>query len=259
MISVVRTQRRVARHAMNSNQRAKRRARRNAMTFKRRAAADRAAMALVFALSLLSVGCSTRDRKSDTTNATAAARGDSVGDLSGAPRSPDSASPGGRAPSSPARTPASSGSAGGVGKPATTPATRAPVTPKSDTTAQHRNDGSMTNPPIHRTIPGEGAGEPSFTLMSEINALAKPGGCSRAGDCQSLPVGRKACGGPRTYVVFCAKSTNVAALRAKIAELDRLDVEAAKTTASDCMMVMPPHVTLSGGVCRASNDREAPR
>jgi hypothetical protein len=117
----------------------------------------------------------------------------------------------------------------------------------------------MTNPPIHRTIPGERGGEPSFDLMSEINALAKPGGCSNAGDCQSLPVGRKACGGPRTYVVFCAKSTNVAALRAKIAELDRLDVEAAKNTASDCMMVMPPHVTLSGGVCRASNDREAPR
>jgi hypothetical protein len=110
----------------------------------------------------------------------------------------------------------------------------------------------MMNPPIHRTNPDAGTGEPAFDLMTQINALAKTSGCTNAGDCQTLPVGRKACGGPRSYVVFCSKTTNVALLKAKIAELDRVDLAAAKNTVSDCMMVMPPRVTVSGGACRAT-------
>ena len=228
--------------------------------------ARRTALYALTAASVCVLGCSTRDTKSDSTSSDAAARGDSVGDLSGAPRSADSV---GGAAASGASTTASSGtkSTGGAGKTApattkagkTTPATSAPVTrttgtPANDTGAQRRNDGSMMNPPIHRTNPGAGTGEPGFDLMAQVNALAKTSGCANAADCQTLPVGRKACGGPKTYVVFCSKSTNVALLRAKIAELDRVDLAAAKNTVSDCMMVMPPRVTLSGGVCRASND-----
>jgi len=216
------------------------------------------------AASMCVVACGTRDRTSDSTSSSAAARGDSIGDLSGAPRSSDSVAAGSTAPT----TTGSSGakSTGGAGKttPAatksgkTTPATSAPVTRTTgtatvDTSAQRRNDGSMMNPPIHRTNPGAGSGEPAFDLMTQINELAKTTGCASASDCQTLPVGRKACGGPRTYVVFCSKSTNVAQLKAKIAELDRLDLAAAKNTVSDCMMVMQPRVTLSGGACRAAS------
>ena len=208
--------------------------------------------------SLCVLACSTRDRKADSTSASAAARGDSIGDLSGAPRSSDSVA-GGTAP-----TTSTSGGAkptAGAGKtvPGTTknakvtPATSGGGKPAADTSAQRRNDGSMMNPPIHRTNPGAGSGEPAFDLMTQINELARTTGCASATDCQTLPVGRKACGGPRTYVVFCSKSTNVTQLKAKIAELDRLDLAAAKNTVSDCMMVMPPRVTLSGGACRASS------
>jgi hypothetical protein len=178
--------------------------------------------------------CTKRSQPSDSTSSDAAVRGDSIGDLTGPPRSADS------------------------------PSTRTPSRPASplpvDTNAQRRNDGSMLNPPIHRTNPRDdgstpGAAPPALSgdLLAQINALAKPGGCASAGDCQTLPVGRKACGGPRAYVVFCPKSTNVVALRARIAELDRVDQEAAKHTISDCSLVVPPSVTLVGGACRAQN------
>lgn len=205
--------------------------------------------------------CSTRDRKNDSTSSDAAVRGDSVGDLSGAPRSPDPVGGTGAAgasanTSSGAKSTASAGKTtpAAAGKTTQTPVTRTPGTPANDTGAQRRNDGSMMDPPIHRTNPGERTGEPAFDLMTQINALAKTSGCSNASDCQTLPVGRKACGGPRSYVVFCSRSTNVTLLKAKIAELDRVDLAAAKNTVSDCMMVTPPRVTLSGGVCRASDN-----
>jgi hypothetical protein len=180
--------------------------------------------------------CQSRSRPSDSSASSDAVRGDSVGDLTGAPRSVDSSV-------------------------ATRPA--APV-PKSaaDTSAQRRNDGSMTNPPIHRTnprdddifrpdAPAAGSDQPSGDLLSQIRALAKPEGCATAGECRTLPVGRKACGGPRTYVVYCPKTTNESALKAKIAELDRADAEAAKHTMSDCAMVLPPKISVSGGACRS--------
>ena len=135
--------------------------------------------------------------------------------------------------------------------------------PTADTSAQRRNDGSMLNPPIHTTnprdddifrpsAPGAGTGQPSIDLLAEIRALAKPEGCATAGDCRTLPVGRKACGGPRMYVVYCPKRTNESALKTKIAELDRVDAEAAKNTVSDCALVVAPRVTVSGGACRPS-------
>ena len=207
--------------------------------------------------SVFVLACSTRDRKTDSTSSSAAARGDSIGDLSGAPRSSDSVA--GTAPTTTTSGVAKPTAGAGKTVPGTTknakvtPATSGGGKPAVDTSAQRRNDGSMMNPPIHRTNPGAGSGEPAFDLMTQINELAKTTGCASASDCQTLPVGRKACGGPRTYVVFCSKSTNVAQLKAKIAELDRLDLAAAKNTVSDCMMVTQPRVTLSGGACRATS------
>jgi len=112
-------------------------------------------------------------------------------------------------------------------------------------------------PPIHRTpYPGgttpPGGGDRTSALVAEIRALAKSDGCKAAGDCRSMPIGHKACGGPREYVVYCATTTDVNALRAKAAELERLDREASRGMVSDCRMVTPPTVTLAGGVCRGS-------
>ena len=182
------------------------------------------------------VSCRTHDQPSDSSTSSDAVRADSVGDRADAPRSPDSSR---------------------TTRPVA-PATR----PVLDTSAQRRNDGSMTNPPIHRTNPRDddifrpdapptGSDQPSGDLLAEIRALAKPEGCATAAECRTLPVGRKACGGPRTYVVYCPRTTNESALKARIAQLDRADAEAARHTMSDCAMVLPPRITVSGGACRS--------
>lgn len=130
-----------------------------------------------------------------------------------------------------------------------------------ETEGQRRTDGSPRNPPLHRTTPRDddvlnppAGGQPTAPpgdLMAQVRALAKTAGCATAGDCRALPVGRKACGGPRAYVVYCPASTNESALRAKIAELDRADMEANRGAVSDCMLVTEPNITVSGGQCRA--------
>ena len=200
----------------------------------------RADLPLLVALLLVvpAGACQSRSQPSDSSASSDAVRGDSVGDLTGAPRAVDSSA-------------------------ATRPAAPVPK-PATDTNAQRRNDGSMMNPPIHRTnprdddifrpdAPAAGSEQPSGDLLAQIRALAKPEGCATTGECRSLPVGRKACGGPRTYVIYCPRSTNEAALKAKIAELERLDIEAARTTVSDCAMVLAPRITASGGTCRTSS------
>lgn len=197
----------------------------------------------ILAATSIAVACGTRGQPGDSSRTDAAVRGDSIGDLTGGPRATDST----RAPT-------------GAN---TRPPTGTTPTRASDTAAQRRNDGSMMNPPIHRTNPRDddaartdlpvgSAGQSSIDLLAEIHALAKPQGCASTADCRTLPVGRKACGGPRAYVVFCPRRTDVAKLTARIAQLERIDIELAKGTVSDCMLVTPPTVVATGGVCSGS-------
>lgn len=153
--------------------------------------------------------------------------------------------------------------AGDLSAPATVDSASRPVTSSPTGEPPTRGDGRATNPPIHRTNPrdedvmnpGSGAGgdDRAAALLAEVQRLAKSDGCSAVGDCRTLPVGRKACGGPRSYVVFCAKTTDVAALERKIAELDALDqAAAARGAVSDCMLALRPTPVLTGGVCRGA-------
>lgn len=92
-------------------------------------------------------------------------------------------------------------------------------------------------------------------LESEARAIAKTTGCSSASACRTAPVGSRACGGPRTYIVYCAASTDSAALFAKLAELERAEkAYNTKTGAmSTCEFRMPPKTELSGGSCREAS------
>ena len=149
------------------------------------------------------------------------------------------------------------------------PATPATITPDRGKTTRDPGLGRDGNreqvpevPPIHRTpYPGgttpPAGGDRISALVAEIRALARADGCKSAGDCQTMPIGHKACGGPREYVVYCAASTDVNALRARAAELERLDREAARGMVSDCRMVTRPTVTLAGGTCRAAAREQA--
>ena len=90
-------------------------------------------------------------------------------------------------------------------------------------------------------------------LEQQARALAKTEGCDQANQCATAPVGAKACGGPRTYVVYCKATTDEAALLRALDELKRAEeaYNQAAGIASDCMFVTPPAVRVDGRACRA--------
>ena len=88
-------------------------------------------------------------------------------------------------------------------------------------------------------------------LEAQAKALAVIDGCPSESDCRTAPVGSRACGGPRYYIPWCAKTTDSVALYKKLDEVAA--AERAYNTkynlASTCEMRMPPVVTSSAGVC----------
>ena len=93
-------------------------------------------------------------------------------------------------------------------------------------------------------------------LEREARALAHVEGCT-AGGCRTAPVGSRPCGGPRTYLAYCAATTDSAALFARLAELARAEAafNRANGMASTCEYRMPPAVALQGGRCVATESQ----
>jgi hypothetical protein len=91
-------------------------------------------------------------------------------------------------------------------------------------------------------------------LEREARALATAGGCQSSRECRTAPVGDRPCGGPRTYVVYCARTTDSVALFRKLDELARAEREYNREQGlmSTCEFRTPPPVESTGGVCRAA-------
>jgi len=90
-------------------------------------------------------------------------------------------------------------------------------------------------------------------LENEAKALVKTDGCTSAGDCRTAPVGSRACGGPRYYLVYCSRTTDSAALFRKldaVAVAER-EFNARYQMVSTCEFRTPPKVGLSGASCAA--------
>jgi hypothetical protein len=89
-------------------------------------------------------------------------------------------------------------------------------------------------------------------LEREARALAKTTGCSSDAQCRTAPVGWRGCGGPRTYIVYCAATTDSVALFRKLDELKRAETAYNQKSGmmSTCEMRMPPAVSAQGGSCR---------
>ena len=91
------------------------------------------------------------------------------------------------------------------------------------------------------------------TLEDQAKALLKTEGCSSAAQCRAAPVGSRACGGPRYYLVYCAQTTDSAALFRKLDAVAAAEREfnTRYNVMSTCEFRMPPTVALSGGSCQA--------
>jgi hypothetical protein len=89
-------------------------------------------------------------------------------------------------------------------------------------------------------------------LEREARALAHSDGCDSLAQCRTAPVGWRSCGGPRTYLVYCAATTDTVALFRKLAELEAAEKEYNLKSGlmSSCIMREPPQVSLRGRSCR---------
>jgi hypothetical protein len=91
-------------------------------------------------------------------------------------------------------------------------------------------------------------------LEHEARALARADGCTSGGECRAAPVGDRACGGPRTYIVYCARTTDSVALYRKLDELAAAEraYNQQQGGASTCEFRMPPRLVAGIGSCRAA-------
>jgi hypothetical protein len=141
-----------------------------------------------------------------------------------------------------------------------------PATPSQTTNASQTSNKSKTQDALNMSKTSTASKTPTTSKTSdasqtgriaqlerEARAIAKTTGCSSADQCRAAPVGERPCGGPRDYIVYCARTTNVAALNRKLAELRQVEIELNKKSGavSTCEYRMPPQVGVSGGSCRA--------
>ena len=92
-----------------------------------------------------------------------------------------------------------------------------------------------------------------LAVEAEAKALVKATGCSSVDQCRTAPVGSKACGGPRYYLVYCSLTTDSAAPYRKLDAIAAAEREynTRYKIASTCEFRMPPQVTLTGLTCHA--------
>ncbi|HMF86836.1 MAG TPA: hypothetical protein VK575_02075 [Gemmatimonadaceae bacterium] len=88
-------------------------------------------------------------------------------------------------------------------------------------------------------------------LENQAKVIAKADGCSSASQCRTAPVGARACGGPRYYIVYCAQSTDSAALFRKLDAVATAEREYNQryNLVSTCEFRMPPNVGVVAGSC----------
>ena len=90
-------------------------------------------------------------------------------------------------------------------------------------------------------------------LENEAQALVKTDGCLSAGQCRTAPVGSRACGGPRYYLVYCSRSTDSVALFRKLDAVaaGEREYNSKYKIMSTCEFRLPPKVALTDGSCEA--------
>jgi hypothetical protein len=124
-----------------------------------------------------------------------------------------------------------------------------------------RTPGVPSDPgsgPVKFTITGDQKADWAqiVAIENEAKALVDTTGCANSGECRTAPVGSRACGGPRYYLVYCSRTTDSAALFAKIAAVS--DAERQYNVnykiVSTCEFQLPPTVALSGGSCRVQRN-----
>ena len=116
------------------------------------------------------------------------------------------------------------------------------------------NGGSHDGPGFSLTGDQKADWASILRIEEEAKALVKAEGCTSADQCRSAPVGSRGCGGPRYYLVYCARTTDSTALFRKLAEVEAAEraYNGRYQVVSTCEFRMPPSVGVTGGMCAAT-------
>jgi hypothetical protein len=90
---------------------------------------------------------------------------------------------------------------------------------------------------------------------AEARALLRTEGCASTAGCAAAPLGVKACGGPREYLVYCRTTTDEAKLLATLDEARRAEQRYNELTnaVSDCALLLAPETfVIQDGKCAAA-------
>jgi len=115
-------------------------------------------------------------------------------------------------------------------------------------------DSSNSTPPASAVSSEESDRKAIEKLEAEARSIAKTDGCVASSDCRAAPIGVRGCGGPRDFIVYCAKTTDSASLARKIASADSAEsaFNLKYKIGSTCELRMPPAVQASNGICSAN-------
>jgi hypothetical protein len=99
------------------------------------------------------------------------------------------------------------------------------------------------------------------SLDRSARALAHTDGCASADQCRAAPLGLRACGGPRDFVAYCARSTDTVALFHALGALERAEraYDVKHGVASTCELRVAPLPGLVAGRCSAGGATAGPR
>lgn len=120
------------------------------------------------------------------------------------------------------------------------PATRVPANPNRDKQFELTGDQKVDWAKI-------------LQLEEQAKAIANKDGCSSDSECRTAPVGSRGCGGPRYYLVYCARTTDSVALFKKLDEVSHAEqaYNAKYRLVSTCEMRLAPKVGITAGACQA--------
>lgn len=106
--------------------------------------------------------------------------------------------------------------------------------------------------PPRAAVPAPAAGADT---LGQIRSLIGPAACSGDQQCQVLPVGARACGGPASYLAWSSANTDGARLQA-LAERHKIEQQAdnmATGRISTCIAIAPPAVACRAGTCQLTD------
>ena len=118
--------------------------------------------------------------------------------------------------------------------------------------AQDPDSKTVAPAPSAASTPSTQPAKGQDTLAS-IRAAIGSAACTDNGQCRSLPVGARACGGPEAYLAYSTAGGQEAALRA-LAERyqkERQDANAASGMRSTCQVMPDPGAVCKAGTCQS--------